>query len=59
MRASQRVPGGAFGVERIGFGPRPSRRALGPVEFDDQFIGVSEVAGQAGAIAAGAEMAGL
>jgi hypothetical protein len=32
----------------------PARRALGPVQLHDQLLPVSQVAGQAGAVAAGA-----
>jgi hypothetical protein len=52
--AGQCVAGGTVSVDRIGLGPGPARRPLGPVQLHDQFAGVSEMTGQAGAVAAGA-----
>jgi len=47
-------PGGAFGVDPIGLGPGSAGRADRAVELDDHFPVLGEVAGQAGAVAAGA-----
>jgi hypothetical protein len=39
------VAGGAFGVDRIGLRPGSARRALGPVQFDDQLAAGGQVPG--------------
>jgi hypothetical protein len=50
----QRITGDAFGVDRIGLGSGPPDGSLGPIQFDDQLLSVSQVSSQAGAVAAGA-----
>jgi hypothetical protein len=54
LGAGQRVAGGAFGVDRVGFAAPAARWALRAVKLDDDLPGGGEVAGQPGAVPAGA-----
>ncbi len=54
MFSSQRFAPGTYGVEQVGLRAVAARRSVRPVELDDQFAAFGEVAGQPGAIAAGA-----
>jgi hypothetical protein len=50
----QSVAGGAFGIDGIGLRPRTASGADRAVELDDQLTQLLQVAGQPGAVAAGA-----
>ncbi len=52
--AGQGVAGGPFGVDHVGLAPAAAGRAGRAVQLEDHLLGVAEVAGQAGAVAAGA-----
>ena len=52
--AGLRGPGGADGIERVGLALPAPVLAVGAVDLDDPDTGGGDVAGQAGAIAAGA-----
>jgi hypothetical protein len=54
LGAGQRVAGGADRVDRVGLRPRFAGGAGRAVQLDDQLLAVGQVAGQTGAVAAGA-----
>jgi hypothetical protein len=54
MLPGQRLPGRSDGVERVGLGAVAASGPVRPVQLDDPLAPFAQVAGQAGAVAAGA-----